>query len=94
MTTIGPDGYCSDCGAYTQTLNFSSTGLCKACENRRKRHEGECIPCCDYCKFYRDEYTEDGEFAGNGYCFIHREGTLASDFCGDFECRVHGWGVK
>ena len=35
MTSIRPDGYCKECGGYTQAVCFDISGLCVACNNKK-----------------------------------------------------------
>lgn len=50
-----------------------------------------CIPCCDYCKFYRDNgggLEKRGGFSGSGTCLYLDQETMASDSCDDFICAI------
>lgn len=53
--------------------------------------EYDCIPCCDYCKYYKDNGggpEKRGNFAGVGECLLLGWETLASSFCDEFICSV------
>ena len=39
MTSIRPDGYCKECGGYTQAICFDISGLCTACEGNQEMIE-------------------------------------------------------
>jgi len=42
MTSIRPDGYCKECGGYTQAVCFDTSGLCAACNHKKEedlRHD-------------------------------------------------------
>lgn len=49
---------------------------------------GECIPCCDYCEYYVDDY-ENGIFSGGGKCVLKHKEVSALGGCDDFRCSIH-----
>ena len=38
MTSIRPDGYCKECGGYTQAVCFDTSGLCAACNHKKEEN--------------------------------------------------------
>ena len=51
----------------------------------------ECIPCCDYCKYYKDNgggTVKRNGFAGVGKCELLGGEVLASSSCDGFICSI------
>lgn len=46
----------------------------------------ECIPACDFCKYYNFNGDELGRYTGNGLCILHNEPSEPYDYCEDFYC--------
>lgn len=56
-----------------------------------KKCSNECIPVCDFCKFYKDysilNKNENEEFEGIGMCICKNKEVSASDCCyTNFHC--------
>ena len=85
---------CDNCGALVMEGHNGWDCDCGYVCNERTGFEWvklECIPCCDYCKHYKDAGGGPGKrggFAGYGLCEIHNKEVLASSDCDKFYCKI------
>lgn len=45
-----------------------------------------CDPICDFCKHYEFNADANGDYAGNGWCRLHKRLSDPADGCDDFYC--------
>ena len=51
-----------------------------------KKCSEDCIPACDFCKYYEFNADSRGRYTGDGYCTYHNRNQDPGDECDDFIC--------
>ena len=46
----------------------------------------DCIPLCDFCKYYNFNGDDEGCYTEDGWCTLHNKPSEPIDECEDFYC--------